>query len=51
MDALFGAVPHDEAMLKSGQMGAVISVKRMDDDDDKPIATAKVEKIRSQEQV
>ena len=53
MDALFGIVPHDEEKLRSGQLGAAVAVKHLDDDDeerrstndDKTQTTAQVERV------
>lgn len=45
MDALFGVVPHDEAMLRSGELGSAIAVKHLDDDSEKDTATAQVERV------
>ena len=34
MDALFGVVPHDEEKLRTGQLGAVVAIKHLDDEDE-----------------
>lgn len=40
MDALFGVVPHDEEKLRSGQLGAAVAVKHLDDDESEKNQTA-----------
>jgi hypothetical protein len=45
MDALFGVVPHDEVRLRSGELGASMAIKNIDDDDEKDVATTQVEKV------